>query len=266
MKTENNKIHCWAEDKLFLIWIIINKTKPEDRHFFSYFIDNKDEHKFGREVKGFIEALGLFNVKMNNPKFDYEFYQMEDKKMGNQYEKGLLEECKDKDFEDNIKNILKNRFSAEDLIIYLTETDDISLLYYIDFEIKLDEKEKNKLNKELDEYLDTFIESRLYSEKQNIFTFDIHKKTGFEAIYEIYDKYGDHFIIDQEYKDAFQKREFLFIHFFLALDRLGYADIQNIEFTNVGISSFLKIKYKIRILLLESFFENTWLIQQEIIN
>jgi len=125
-------------------------------------LDNKDEHKFGREVKGFIEALGLFNVKMNNPKFDYEFYQMEDKKMGNQYEKGLLEECKDKDFEDNIKNILKNRFSAEDLIIYLTETDDISLLYYIDFEIKLDEKEKNKLNKELDEYLDTFIESRLY--------------------------------------------------------------------------------------------------------
>ena len=121
MKTENNKIHCWAEDKLFLIWIIINKTKPEDRHFFSYFIDNKDEHKFGREVKGFIEALGLFNVKMNNPKFDYEFYQMEDKKMGNQYEKGLLEECKDKDFEDNIKNILKlcyskRKFTALEII------------------------------------------------------------------------------------------------------------------------------------------------------
>ncbi len=169
----------------------------------------------------------------------------------------LLKECEGKKCEDNVKKIIKNKFQFSDIKVYLDETKNKSLLYYIGFRFKYKIGEKDFKDK-FNAYLDAFIENNIFSEKTNIYTFDIHKEAGFEAIYEIYDKFGSHFIINQQDKKIFLKDEFLFLHFFLALNRLGYLDILDIDLTSNDSSlSLAKNKYKVRINLLDSFFDNT---------
>ena len=255
MKEVANKIPCWAEDKLYLMWVLLNNANTEKQHYFLDFFKYRDDFKHIRDVRGFVETVEQFGAKITDLDFDSTLFKDEEKRDHENFERDLLEESKEKKWEKSIKNILNNKFTLADFKSYLYDVDDNCLLYYIGFRLKLDQEKEKAFRKETNDYLDAFIEEKIYSEKQNIYTFEIHKRAGFGVIYEIYDSYGDHFVVDQEYKNIFAKQEFLFIHFFLALDRLGYLSVQNIELDDD--TTHIGEKYKVRVQLLESFFQNT---------
>ena len=137
---QNTKTECWAEDKLYLVWQLLNKANSTDVFVFNDFVIYKDEWSYRKECKGLIETLEEFDVKLINLNFDYDLFIEEDKESDTGYAKKIQDKCNGKKWKKNVTNILENKFKYEDLKIYIDEAEDDCLLYYFDFKFKIDDK------------------------------------------------------------------------------------------------------------------------------
>ena len=122
---------------------------------------------------------------------------------------------------------------------------------YTSFEIDLNKKEKKELRKDLNSYLEKFINDHLkiktrskylgsisVSQSSNIYTFSKHKDIFLKKFNSMQDQYGDTFTFknpveqadyiegnEKTIKRRYKERQFLFMHTLFAFEKLNYIKI-----------------------------------------
>ena len=144
-------------------------------------------------------------------------------------------------------------YPDEDSERYLSKHLFKTILDYTTFFIAMDEVQTEKLKKDIDDYLEAFIQDKLIrnnssktigtaqvSQSENIFTFKKHSSLFREYLQKMQNDYGNTFTIENPFEDRFPnyeypdkdvirarfaKRNFYFIHILLAFKKLGLLKI-----------------------------------------
>lgn len=151
-----------------------------------------------------------------------------------------------------------NTSGIGDFIFY---EDALGFLEFFTFSTDLPQKDKEKLSNFINSYIKNFISDNLQKEKQNFYCFSEQKKRLFFQISMLTKKYGSNFILQYPKEIDIvmgnKDKECLFIHTLIALETLGYFEIENIWIFDMDLAPDKQIEnYKVKLTLKEKFFDD----------
>jgi len=155
------------------------------------------------------------------------------------------------------------------------------VLEYMSFSIVMTENDREKIKKDIFEYLNLFIKNGLkrgseriqiqdtrVSYPSNILNFNAHREVFSDYLKEMLTKYGNNFRIinkfeegfsydnkevePQEIKDRYNKKDFLFVHCVLAFNQLGLIKIRGVSM-NWDALNAKPVAYESQVEILPSF-------------
>lgn len=122
-------------------------------------------------------------------------------------------------------------------------------------------KDEKGLKKFIDKYIDNFIQDSLLKGRRNYYDFSEQKKQIFLELVFNQEKYGKSFIFEYPEKYGVQfgietNTDFLFIHSLIALETLGYLEIEDMWIYDAELpAKEQSINYKVKLKLKDKYFE-----------
>ncbi len=174
-------------------------------------------------------------------------------------------------------NILTPKNKNVDKYLYAQELFK-KLLEFISIHIDLKSEGLDKMKKDVEQYMEWFIQDTLKKESYrkslgntnvktnpNVFTFEKHKEIFLEKMKQEFSKFGNEFVIEDTFDEPFEseriseeelrarykKKEFLFFHTIFALNRLNLIKILSLG-SNWDYHEDYPVSYEARIRLLPS--------------
>jgi hypothetical protein len=156
----------------------------------------------------------------------------------------------------SLKKFNKDNFNIDDLLLLASYRE--SILDYVYFEKEITNKEAELLNKQIDKYIDDFLDNELFVLDKNYYNFETNKQFFVNKIRKMnaLEKYGENFIIsnvDEDTREPIGDDAILFFHTLYALQKLGYIGVLKIWFETSG--SFTRPAYYANIVLFNEFIE-----------
>lgn len=145
-------------------------------------------------------------------------------------------------------NIVRSDFSLEDMETLLPFSS--SFISYICFAVEPTKKQYDLLRSFLNAYIQNFVDGQLSIVDRNAMIFEKQKDHFFALINKtkMYEKYGKSFIFKHT---ADAKDDFFFVHTLLALEAMGYIQINRLTFTNNFVLD--ETEYEANIVLSDDF-------------
>lgn len=251
-----------TDDLLFLLWIL-TKINDDRRNFEFGFEYIKPPSWDSKKIMNHLFPLAKqFGIKLQNPRFERDYFKEsfpEDYEAIVSLTKNQFDEIKAPEKTESAMQIFAEKFfdtikrlTARKEIIdgkdELTMHDVEILLFdiipsniqntFIDgiwFEVRVSDETRKKIFNFLDTYLKNFMEDDLTGKPQNLstslikaqnfYTFKKHKFWGKSELENMEELYGNRFIL---LGPASTRPGFLYIHFLLALEKLGQIKINRL--------------------------------------
>lgn len=252
MKKTTDKVEVLPyidEDILFLILKLADYPSGKKRTIsYEELRGQQDDATFIKMMHALLEMRHVLGgIEIPDLKFNAHYFNKKQKERISALQEFLRKPespkpAGEKLFLENIFSIIDN--STEDIKTVVAEalSDILSSPRHVGFEIIVSERCQKKLFKIIEAIVETFIDEKFKSDKENYCTFSNHKKQGFETIAIQVRKYG--------YTPLLRMTDFdedlRFAEFILALHKLRYLNIQGMPITKeVGFAFQVEIKKKL---------------------
>lgn len=246
-----------SDGLLYVLWKLAKVDYSNPRQLFEFGFEYIKPHYWeNKDLAYKLFALSeQFGVTLQNPRFEEGYFKDSHpddyKKIVKLTEEELEKEPEvfDKLFDTKNRILARKKalegknFTMEDAEELALDIIPVNITHLYDgiwFEVRPDSNAKGKLSKFLDIYLTNFINDKLIGQPQtldyslvkpqNFYTFEKHRFWGDFKLNGMQDKYGSRFTLTGL---ASKDKEFLHIHYLLALDKLGLVKIGRLG-TNSG--------------------------------
>lgn len=135
----------------------------------------------------------------------------------------------------------------------------LGFLEFFEFSADLPAQDRKKLEVFVNTYIEKFIHNELLKDRTNFYHFDKQRKMLFDKLSSYEKDYGKNFILEfPKSSDYFLEpdQEYLFIHTLIALEKMGYIEIEEIWIFDMDLPPKEQTEYyKIKMALTEKFFD-----------
>lgn len=269
MKNVIKEIPYLSDGEIYSIWKYLNGFRLPNRNEFLNFNDITALNENGFFVSKFfslLKDLGFKSLKgLTFEKDAYlKYYKKTHEELTKKKESGSLGgyALKHLEFLEKISNDPNTLYNDEtlgifDFIFYIN----LGFLEFFTFSTDLPQKDKEKLSNFINSYIKNFINDNLQKETRNFYCFNEQKKNLLIKLYFLEKKYGSSFILkypEDPSSVPFDNKdeEYLFIHTLIALETLGYFEIENIWIFDFDIDlapDEQTENYKVKLTLKEKF-------------
>ena len=230
MKMENQ---YKSEGELYLLFNLLRSPGPHTASFLMHLMPISWDNE--RVINEVVDLAKEFGLKLSNFYFDPLLFETAYPESYERIAKAIKERPGDKGVKLQ-KQFFENKFLLSDIEEELKATLDKTLDYIlggqksvleaVSFDITVPAPAKTKIEKRLKDYIEKFIKDELTFSKENIYTFEKHKKTLSALVKKLQGDHGNEFVVSNaELKD----KEFLFIHCLLAFEQLRHLNIGSLR-------------------------------------
>lgn len=270
MKKEAYKLPYINDGLLYSIWIYLNGFKLKGKNLLNFDDLTACEERGVFSVVSFFNRLKDLGINsLNELTFHKDIYLKYNKKryeeLKNDKESGTLNDLSlsalgfiEKLIAGNVSFLYENSHGIFDFIFY---ENILRFLEFFEFSTDLPLKDREKITNSINGYIKNFINDNLQKETQNFYCFSEQKKRLFFQISMLTKKYGNNFILQYPKEIDIvmgnKDKECLFIHTLIALETLGYIEIENIWIFDMNLAPEEQTEnYKVKLTLKEKFFDN----------
>ena len=266
-KNSQEKIPYLSEGELYSIWKYLNGFRLVDRGGVLNFDDltpYKETSLFMAKFLSLLKELGIDSLEglVFHKNIYFQYHKKGYEELKKKKEEGTLNGFALKHLEfleeifENPKILYRNEFGFFDSVLY---EGNLGFMEFFEFSAKIPPKEKKKIENFIKKYIETFISDKLQKSKENFYCFSEQRKQLLNPLFHKEKKYGRSFIfnpLDLDFNLFKPDEEFLFIHTLIALEILGYFEVENIWIYDWDLSPEEQTEgYKVKINLKDKFFD-----------
>jgi len=242
----------------YMLWKYRNGKRLGNRFFTFDCLTGVDENEY-------IVATKIFQTvdKLGGNLIDLKFQTDYHKKYCPKTHEGILKYIKKNKGNKQVEKIRaiieEGNYDFLNNLITVSLFEKYKLLEWFEFSNKINKNVEKKLSKGLSDYIDKFIKDKLFIDDKNFYKFEKQKEIFLEQIKDSVENYGLRFIFKQGKTIAVKKgtaisigedMSYLFIHTLVALEKLGYLEVEQIWIFNMMTSPEEQTEdYKIRLFI-----------------
>ena len=226
-KKDDSEISYFMEDAiLFSLWAFSNPNFYPKEYFDVGDISPFDRWQYERVFDFLIKRLEMVGVAV--PEIDY-YSDIDEGTLKPLSTENLKKQ--NVEIKKAARKFLNNNFSIKEIKILAPIFHEIYEIIY--FQPKFSKEDVKKMLKQIDEYIEKFLNNELFVYDRNYLSFEKQKQFFVGKIRKMsaLEKYGENFVIStssfekDDDEDADEEEAFLFVHTLYALQKLGYIGV-----------------------------------------
>jgi hypothetical protein len=276
-KLITNKLPYKKDGLFHALWKYTNANRLTGKSLITFFDLLPLEKNDRFTIFEFINALKALGIELENITFHTDIhkkYSLPEHELLNEY----FTKNPSKNFSKALKKLFENKATFTDIYNIFGNFDELfkaklqlsGLLEFIEFSPKPSYKNIAPLKNAIDQYLQSFIDDKLYSpELKNFYRFSKQKEIFIRNIEQYIQNYGDNFLFKQGKAVSVGNTlkldgddEYLFIHTLAAMEKLDFLEIESILIMDMDTppekqSDDYKIKLSVTQRLLDEYKRHT---------